>query len=338
MPLFRRDRNAPQDATGSPMPADNPVRQRPDCPHLPHDGPCGAVHDGPCAIVHPGRSCAALHPICPGCHTAAIRVHVPSIVHRVHDEGEVTMSCSTCEKRTFRYDAEVICATCDWLVPHANDILAERYDDNTGTFAAAPGACPGCGHAGAAVPVSFPITCPQCGAGGRIPQDVVDTTHGVTAQCPNSACGFAITIPATVWCPECKLNLRPLNKITEVIKAANSTEVPSQDNVKDSSMDRLARHLAALVETSERWSQRLTKQQRLRLFDYALLDSLASGDKPADEWIRAQVEVRSIGRKLNELGGKPLMQQVAHRASELSRIPTLRLIDVTWHGIGDWRG
>lgn len=162
--------------------------------------------------------------MCPGCHTDAIRVHVPSIVHRVQDQGDVITSCSTCEQRTFRYDQDVICSTCDWLVPQVNDILAERFRDNGGAFAAAPGACPGCGRQGADVPVSFPIACPRCATGSRIPQNAVPTTGYVSALCSNQACQFPIKVPATVWCPDCKLNLRPMNKISEAIREANSTE------------------------------------------------------------------------------------------------------------------
>jgi hypothetical protein len=63
--------------------------------------------------------------------------------------------------------------------------------------------------------------CPKCGSGSRIPQEAVNTEYGVTARCADDKCGSYITIPASIWCPDCKLNLRALSKITELITAAN---------------------------------------------------------------------------------------------------------------------
>lgn len=311
------------------------LRQRADCPHLPHDSPCGAVHDGPCVVVHK-EACEATHPICPACHTDAFRVHVPAIVIGVRQDGVIIGSCSTCEQRSFRYDADLICPTCDWLVPDVNDRLAERFEANGGPFAAKPGECSGCGQRGAGPPISFPVTCPKCGSADRIPQEVVNTKGGVTARCANDKCGFGITIPASIWCPDCKLNLRTLSKITELIAEANSTDLMVLDNVKESGLDRLARILVTLVNVHDRWCGRLTAEQRRQLIDTRHLDALLFGDKPVEEWIHGQVELRAIGHQLDRDGGNDLMQKVAKRASELSETPVLGIINATWDGIGNW--
>jgi hypothetical protein len=286
-------------------------------------------------MVHEG-ACEATHPICPACHTDCFRVHVPAIVIRVQQHGEVIGSCSSCEQRSFRYDAELICPTCEWLVPDANEWLALRFEANGGPFGAEPGECPGCGERGARPAVSFPVACPKCGAGARIPQGSVSTTGGVTTRCPSDACRFVFTIPASIWCPDCKLNLRTQSKITELVAAANSTDVTVFDNVKQSGLDRLARRLIALVDIEERWSGRLTAEQRRLLIDTQHLDALLAGDKPPEEWIRGQVELRAIGRRLNREGGLGTMQLVASRAGELSGTPVLGIIDATWDGIGEW--
>src|SRR5262249_4065064 len=109
-------------------------------------------------------------------------------------------------------------------------------------------------------------------------------------------------------------------------------------NVKENPLDRLARRLVALVDIHTRWSGRLTAEQRDLIFNARHLDALLSGDKPIEEWIRYQVEIRAIGHRLNQDGGMDLMQKVAYRASALSQVPALRIIEVTWDGIGDWLG
>jgi hypothetical protein len=51
------------------------------------------------------------------------------------------------------------------------------------------------------------------------------------------------------------------------------------------------------------------------------------------------VEIRTIGHRLNEEGGLPLMRQVAEPAGAVGhgRL-TVRSIEADWDGIGDWRG
>jgi hypothetical protein len=227
MRWFRRAERNPLPSRApspTPTPTPTPLRQRADCPHAPHDGPCGAVHDGPCVLVHQG-ACAALMPMCPACRTVRIGVYVPSIVAKVRDEGTHIAGCGECGELSFSYDATLVCGTCDWLVPDVNDQLAARFAANGGPFVAKLGVCPGCGLDGAGHPVSFPIRCPSCATASRCDQQAVDTSIGATASCSNNPCGFAIRIPATIWCPECRLNLRDLATISSLIKEANKGAV-----------------------------------------------------------------------------------------------------------------
>jgi hypothetical protein len=278
-----------------------------------------------------------VQPVCPSCHTVAVRVMVPSVASRVRKEGEVVLRCSSCQQPSFRYDSDLICAACDWLVPHANDILAERFEDNSGAFQTGPGDCPGCGHAEAQPPVDFPVACPKCGTGFRIPQSVVSPKTGVETMCPDKSCGFQFTIPPGVWCSECHLNLIPLNKIAELITELTDTDPIVWDNVKESPLDRTARRLVALVDIHDRWSRSgLSKEQSLLMFDWRLLDKLLSRKEPVEDWLRCQVEIRAIGHQLNQQGGMDLMVEVIERANQLSR-GVLRIIEVTWDRIGEWR-
>src|SRR4029079_11252455 len=108
-------------------------------------------------------------------------------------------------------------------------------------FETGPDACPGCGHAEAQPPVAFPVACPKCGKGIRVPHSAVSPKIGVETMCPDKSCGYQFTIPPGVWCPECQLNLIPLNKIRDLITELNDTDPSVWDNVKESPLDRTAR-------------------------------------------------------------------------------------------------
>jgi hypothetical protein len=295
---------------------------RADCPHAPHGGPCGKVQ-----------------PICPACHTLRTQVFVPSIVRRVQRDGAATLQCSGCEKRSFNYDAELVCVTCQWLVPDVNDRLAERFAGNRGPAASDPDVCPGCGNRGATWPVAFPVTCPSCATPSMIPQEAVSTAGGVTAMCSNQACGFPIVIPAAIWCPDCRLNLRTLSKITALVQEANNRDPKARQPFYRGPLEQVADRLAALVDANERRYDELSPPQRKLIFDAAYLDALVAGGGPADEWIRDQVEIRAIGHQLNREGGTQLMRQAAERAATMSKTAgALRILDVSWDRIGDWLG
>jgi hypothetical protein len=178
--------------------------RRADCPHAPHDGPCGAVR-----------------PICPACRTVRTQVIVPYIVNRVRENGTEIAQCSGCGTRSLCYDADMICDTCEWLVPDVNDRLLKRFTINGGPFDPKPGVCPGCGHKGAALPVSFPVQCPRCATASMVEQQAVDVSAGVRAYCSNKDCRYPIKVPAAIWCPECGLNLRPPTQISALIRKAN---------------------------------------------------------------------------------------------------------------------
>jgi hypothetical protein len=100
-----------------------------------------------------------------------------------------------------------------------------------------------------------------------------------------------------------------------------------------------ARRLTELVAAHERLYE-LTRDKRLisDAMDGRHLDSVLSSDTAREGWISAAAEIRAIGHRLNREGGKPRMQTVAQRAGELRRTgDTVRLIEVFWDRIGDWR-
>jgi hypothetical protein len=306
--------------------------QRADCPHAPHDFSCGPVHDGLCAFAHRG-SCEAVHPICPACFIAHPEVVVSSIAHAVEADGVCVSGCSACERRSFRYDAELFCLVCHWLVPDVNDRLAERYAANGGPYDPDPGTCPGCRQAGARAAVSFPITCPGCGAGHMVSQRAVSTTAETSVLC---ACRYAITIPADVWCPGCHLNLRSLQKISELIKKANGSDRQVGDNVKEPPLDRAARRVIGLATSGERRSRTLTAAQQRLMLDTAHLDLLLFNEGQVTDWVLDQVKLRSLGHRFHRDGGLALMQAVAGRVAALGP-GMLRHVEYVWDGIGDWR-
>jgi hypothetical protein len=307
--------------------------QRPHCPHAPHDFSCGPTHEGICALVHPGSACEAVHPICPACFTARPDVVVSSILHTVRVEGVRVVRCGACERHSFRYDKELFCTRCRWLVPDVNDKLAERYAANEGAFAAEPGMCPGCRRAGADPEVSFPIACPWCGAGHRIGQGGVSKTGDTIVPC---ACGQSITIPPDVWCPGCKLNLRGQQKISALVKKANEPDERVGDNVKEPPLDQAARRVIGLATAGEHQSRTLTAERQRLILDVDYLDLLLFNEGQIADWILDHVKLRSLGHRLHRDGGMDLMQAVAARVAALGP-GMLRYVEFVWDGIGEWR-
>ncbi|MFJ4190581.1 hypothetical protein [Kitasatospora sp. NPDC089509] len=306
--------------------------QRTDCPHAPHDFSCGPVHRDLCAFAHQG-ACAAVHPICPACFTAHPDVVVRSIAGAVARDGVRISNCSACERLSFRYDAELFCSVCDWLVPDVNERLAERYAANGGEFAPGSGECPGCRQTGAGPALTFPIACPGCGAGHMVPQQKVGTTTGAVLRC---ACHFAITIPAEVWCPGCHLNLRNLQKISALVKKANEPDEQLGDNVKEPPLDRAARRVIGLATAGERRSRTLSEAQQSRLLNGRHLDTLLYNEGQIADWILDHVKLRSLGHHLHRDGGTDLMLAVAERVAAMDR-GILRYVESVWDGIGTWQ-
>jgi len=306
--------------------------QRADCPYSPHDFSCGPTHKGICAFAHQGP-CEAVHPICPACFTAHPGVVVSSIAHAVEEDGVRIANCAACERITFRYDAELFCGVCKWLVPDVNDRLAERYAANGGPFESNPGTCPGCRQAGPGPALDFPITCPGCGASHMIRQQDVSTTTGVIVVC---SCRYRITVPADVWCPGCHLNLRALQKITELVKKANEPGKQLGDNVNEPPLDRIARQVVGLASAGERRSRTQSADRQLRMLSGKHLDMLLFNEGEVADWILDQVKLRSLGRRLHREGGMALMVAVAERAGTMDR-GVLRLVEVVWDDIGEWQ-
>ncbi|MFJ2008347.1 hypothetical protein [Streptomyces chartreusis] len=101
----------------------------------------------------------------------------------------------------------------------------------------------------------------------------------------------------------------------------------------------VAARLAELEEADNVAYPRLTSNRQRRSRDKAYLDRIVRGEEPLKGYLRRVVEIRFIGHRLNEEGGKPLMRQVVERAGELSRDrSTRRTIEADWDRIGDWRG
>jgi hypothetical protein len=127
----------------------------------------------------------------------------------------------------------------------------------------------------------------------------------------------------------------------EVIRSQPSGDQSSATENRSASMDdeRTAHRLTELVAAHERLYE-LTRDKRLikEAMDGRHLDSVLSSGTAAEGWISAAVEIRAIGHRLNREGSKRRMQAVAERAAELRKAgDILRLIEVFWDRIGDWR-
>lgn len=101
--------------------------------------------------------------------------------------------------------------------------------------------------------------------------------------------------------------------------------------------DGYAQRLLTLLRAGERWEPRLTREQQRLWLNGPHLDEVLRSGRPADEWIRSQVEIRQLGHELDRKGGKTLMQIVADLASALCQTPgTLQVLERVWDGIGSW--
>jgi hypothetical protein len=327
--------------TGASGPGDGPVRRsenvRPGCPHAPHDGSCG--HDGPCAFAHRGRDCEAVRPVCPACFDEERPAAVAGIVSQIQQVGELVLRCSSCEQLSFQFDAELVCATCHWLVPDVNEELGDRYAANGGGFATPPGSCPGCGNQIPQTPGPFSFGCPKCGRSVILSLDSARPGTTIKTMCPNRECGEYLTIPPSIWCQECGQNLRPLNVVRKLTLEVNDFRLAGRSNVREDETTRLARRLAEAGESSTRRYSYLSQKQKELLLDRRYLDSLAWSAESPEEWIRDIVEIRKAGHELNRKGGMRAMREVHQRVLELGldyRSAASHL-ELYWDGIGDWQ-
>jgi hypothetical protein len=322
--------------------ADGPARQsknvRTGCPHAPHDGLCG--HEGSCLFAHNGKECEAVRPVCPACLDEERPAAVRNIVSQIRREGELVLRCSSCEQLSFQFDAEQVCDTCQWLVPHVNEDLEERFAANGGGFAPPPGSCPGCSQQMPRPEGPFSFGCPKCGRSVVLHLNAFKPGQTVTTMCPNRECGHFITIPPSIWCQECGQNLRPMNVIRKLTLEANDVQLATRSNVREDEATRLARRLAEAAESSRRRYAYLSEEQKILMVSRRYLDSMAFSAEPPDEWIRDVVEIRAAGHELNRKGGMRAMQELHQRVMELGRDhrSAARHIEMYWDGIGDWRG
>lgn len=320
--------------------SDSPARHsknvRPGCPRGPHDGPCGP--EGPCMFAHHGEECEAVRPVCPACFDEERPAAVPDIVSQVQRDGELVLRCSSCEQLSFQFDAELVCDTCQWLVPHVNEELEERFAANGGGFAPQPGFCTGCGHQMPHPPGPFSFGCPKCGRSVILSLDSLTPGQTVTTMCSDRECRQYIRIPPSIWCQECGQNLRPLNVIRKLTLEANDVRLVARSNVREDETTRLARRLAEAAESSTRRYAYLSEEQKKLLLNERYLDSVAFSVETPDEWIRDIVEIRAAGHELNRKGGMRAMQEVHQRVMELGRDyrGAARHIELYWDGIGDW--
>ncbi|MFI6685180.1 CHAT domain-containing protein [Streptomyces sp. NPDC050485] len=77
-------------------------------------------------LTHRGRGCEAVHPICPECGAPALNVVVPTILERMRHEDVRTLAlrCQACNRAEFRYNRDMFCDRCEWLIPRANERFA----------------------------------------------------------------------------------------------------------------------------------------------------------------------------------------------------------------------
>jgi hypothetical protein len=312
---------------------------RPGCPHAPHDGSCG--HEGDCAFAHFNRDCEAVRPVCPACLNEERPGAVPDIVAAVRQAGDagLVLRCSSCEQLSFQIDADLICDICQWLVPHVNEELESRFALNGGAFAPRPGSCPGCGDQMPRPDGPFSFGCPKCGQNVILTLNLKPGTN-VTTMCPNRECGQFIKIPPSIWCPECRQNLRPLRVVRKLILEANDVRLATRSDVREDEATRLARRLGEAAISHTRRYDYFTEEQKNIVRDKRHLDSLAASSVTPDEWIRDVVEIRAAGRELYRMGGMRAMREMHQRILELgSNYQTpARIIENYWDGIGNWLG
>ncbi|MFG3200407.1 hypothetical protein [Streptomyces sp. NPDC048192] len=312
------------------------VTVRQDCPHAPHDGSCG--HEGECRFAHHGKECEAVRPVCPACLDEARPAVVADIVSRVRRNGEVVLRCSTCEQLSFRFDAELVCDVCQWLVPHVNEELEDRFAAQGGGFPPQPGSCPGCSAQMAPLRDPFDLSCPKCGRSVVLSLRSLEPGCTVSTMCPNRECGEYITIPPSIWCPVCGENLRPLDVIRKLTLEANDVRLTTRSNVREDEDTQLARRLAAAAESGMRRYSYLSDEQKNLLLNLRYLDSVALSAESPEEWIRDVAEIRAAGHEINRKGGMRAMQEMHQRVMELGmeHRDAARQIELYWDGIGDW--
>ncbi|WP_410658803.1 hypothetical protein [Amycolatopsis sp. lyj-112] len=309
---------------------------RPDCPHAPHDGSCG--HAGRCAFVHHGKDCNAVRPVCPACFDEQRPGAVADIVALIRREGDLVLRCSSCERLSFSFDAELVCDTCAWLVPYVNEELEDRFAGNGGDFDPPPGSCPGCAQQLPRPAGPFSFHCPKCGSSVNLTLDSVKPGSTISTMCPNRDCGHYITLPPSIWCQECGQHLRSPEVMLKVILGANDPVTASPGNARDDETTKLAKRLAAAAESSVRQYAYLTDEQKQLVLDERFLDSMAFSAEPLEDWIRDVAEIRAAGHKLNGKGGIRAMREVHQRVLELGRDyrNAARHIEMYWDRIGDW--
>ena len=318
-------------------PKEKPHRIRTDCPHAPHDASCG--HSGPCQLVHRGPECEAVRPACPACFQEEHSTTIPGLVEEIRRSGELVCRCSSCEALAFKFDADLVCGTCQWLVPHVNEELEDRFLANGGEFAPPPGFCIGCSQQMPGSKRSFSFDCPKCGSNVYLTLDSAKPGGAIATMCPNSECGLYITTPASIWCQECGQNLRPPDAARRLTLAANEIRLTESSDVREDEGTRLARRLAKAAESANRRYSYLTEEQKNLLLDNGFLDSLFSSPSPLADWVRDVVEIRAVGHEIYRSGGMRALQEAHQRVMELGlnyRIAA-RTVEQYWDGIGDWR-
>ncbi|MFD4348893.1 hypothetical protein ACFWQ6_29130 [Streptomyces coelicoflavus] len=313
-------------------------KARPGCPNAPHDVSCG--HEGACMFAHHGRDCDAVRPVCPACFDEVFPSRVPDIVAQIRRAGELVLRCSSCEQLSFRFDTDLICDLCNWLVPDTNEELEDRFAANGGEFPAQPGSCPGCSNQLPQLPGPFTFGCPKCGQSVILAKDAFRPGTTVKTMCPNRACGLYITIPPSIWCQVCGQNPRPWDVVTRLTLEANDTRPPARSNVREDDSTRLARRLAEAADSGLRNFPYLSTEQQHLLLDRGHLDSLIPSLDQADTWVRGAVEIRAAGHELNRNGGMRAMQEAHQQVMELglNYRDAAREIERLWDGIGEWWG
>lgn len=98
----------------------------------------------------------------------------------------------------------------------------------------------------------------------------------------------------------------------------------------------IAEQVAELAAVDHRLYGGMTPEQRKRWHDKSYLDRLRSSGEPPEECLRAIVELRAIGARLDADGGYELMVSVAERADVLGGTTILGHIEVCWNWIGRW--
>lgn len=311
-------------------------RVRADCPHAPHDSSCG--HSAPCHYVHPGAACAAVRVSCPACYQEENPAKVPALVEEIRRGGKLVRRCSSCEELAFEFDADLVCGTCQWLIPDVNEELEERFLANGGAFAPPAGSCPGCSQQMPGSESTLSFDCPRCGTHVYLPLDGAKPGGTITTPCPGSACGLTILIPATIWCQECGQNLRPPQVARRLALEANETRLTEPGDVREDEGVRLARRLAKAADSASRRYPHLTDEQKHLLQDKGFVDSLISSPSPLADWVRDVVEIREIGHEVHRSGGMRGLRGAHQRVMELGvkyRIAA-RTVELYWDGIGDW--